>query len=122
VQQEEAEIMGSPTSSHSNSKRNLIAALCAAFRRLPPEVLAGMVAYLSNFQDIPARKRAVHIKLLNPGFSDSLVAKMVGVHRSTLSTWPEYRRLKAALKILPTLPDGTVDDNGFIEAYLSDAS
>ena len=78
-----------------------------------------MVEFLGEWSDMTARQRAVLIKTSKQSLSDERVAAAVGVNRTTLYAWPEYMRLKRALTVLPSLPRGTVDDEGFIESYLT---
>ena len=101
------------------ARDSTLAAITTALSEMEPAELAGMVAYFNEFFTLPAETRAIHIKLLKPTLTDRRIASMVGVNPTTPYAWPAYMRLKQALKILPALPHGTVDEDGFIESYLT---
>ena len=57
----------------------------------------------------------------HPDWSDTRIAEAVGVHRTTLYTWPAYMQAKAAVKSARRrLPRGWKNKRGDVEAWDSD--
>jgi hypothetical protein len=63
------------------------------------------------------KELATFIKARNPELSDAEVAYKVVVDRTTLYRSPEYRRLKAMLAATSSMPRGSKDRNGNLEAF-----
>ena len=99
----------------------LLIALVTAVTALPPGEQNALARFLDTWTATRSEQRAVLLKLLLPDLSDEMVAKVVGVARTTLYTWPSYKRLKRILGALPAPPSGAVDGDGsIIEAYYRD--
>jgi hypothetical protein len=99
----------------------LMRAVLAALADLSPSALTGTVRFLSAWTGLPAERRALLLRILIPDLSDDEVAQVCGVHRCTLYRWESYRRLKVILSGVPSVPKGTVDADGIIEAWLEEA-
>ena len=89
-------------------------AVLAALLRTAPDDLAVMVRFLIQWSSMPAKRRAVHLKIVLPDLEDDRVAAAVGVNRTTLHRCPSYRRLKAVLDEPRSPLRGCVDADGFV--------
>lgn len=105
------------SSSPTPADHPLMQAAIAAIMELPPDQLLGMILVHTKIMSIPERPRTARLKEFMPEASDREIAAMVGVDRTTLYNWPEYRETKAMLKRVYTLRWGTVDGDGNLEAW-----
>jgi hypothetical protein len=79
-----------------------------------------MIRLLDKWHAVAPKRRAVMARIVFDSLddvSDSDIAEMAEVNRTTLYTWPEYMRAKAALKPSRTLPRGTVAEDGALDAW-----
>ena len=106
---------GSPLS----ADHALIKALIAALLELHPKSLGGLLRYHIKVMSIPRRQRAAHFREFMPEETDDQIAAMVGVNRTTLYEWPEYVEAteRERLKRVYTLPRGSRDEDGTLEAW-----
>jgi hypothetical protein len=93
----------------------LLLLVAKAIEELPPRAQNAMVRFLSNWAGTKAERRALLVKLLDPDLTDGMVAELAGVDRTTLYTWPSYRRLKVILaKAKGDPPSGLIDRHDLI--------
>jgi hypothetical protein len=104
---------GSPLS----ADHALIKALIAALLQLHPKSLGGMIRFHHKVMSIPRRQRAAHFREFMPEETDEQIAAMVGVNRTTVYEWPEYVEAAERLKRVYTLPRGSRDEDGNLEAW-----
>ena len=98
-------------------REQLIRIATDALNHMGDAELRGYVLTQNLLLSVPAKRRAVHLKAMNPEISDANIAVMVGVDRSTLYRSEEYRRLKEAMTPTPSTPCGSFDKDGNIEAF-----
>lgn len=111
--------------SHSNGlgeessaeKELILSRIFAEYKKLP----LARLQRIERTQDIwvmsKPKELAIFIKARKPELSDSEVAYKVVANRSTIWRSDEYRRLKAVLAATSSMPHGSKDRNGNVEAY-----
>jgi hypothetical protein len=63
------------------------------------------------------KELAVGMRLLHPDWTEQRIAKAVGVSRQTLYRWPAYDAARKAVIRLRSLPTGSKDRDGNMEAW-----
>lgn len=96
----------------STDTKPLRAAVEAALDRFEQTDLQGWVMLVSYLLGLPKAALAAQLQAMWPDAPAHRIAKIVGVSRTTLYTWPEYMRIKSAVKAIRTLPRGGVEDDG----------
>ena len=103
--------------SSPSEREQLIQVMIDALKQLSDAELQGHVLMQNLLLGLPANRRAMHLKAFRPELSDTTVAKLVGVNRSTLHRSNEYQRFKALLSEPSEPLHGTADSEGNIEAW-----
>jgi len=95
----------------------LRAAIIAAYRQMDPDDLRRRALLDNTLERINRPAFAALLKVANPRLTGDLIATMVGVNRTTLYSWPEFKRAAESSKRVDSLPRGSFDADGDIEAW-----
>lgn len=109
-----------PGEDSSAERQRLLDRLHARQQSLPLAALRRVDRTQDILAEVKATSLATFIKVNHPELSDSAIAYMVDVHRTTLHRNDEYGRLKELLTAKSKPTRGAKNRNGSIEAWDAD--
>jgi len=99
---------------------DIIAALTLTESIEQPQTVSGDIIEKEQQPKLSSRSIALILLKQEPRWTDTRIAKEVGVSRTSLYRWPEYEMLRKLLRKQWSLPRGSKDKDGRVEAIAED--